>query len=296
MTTQLSITENLIRWGNNRSEIRSLILTGSRAIKGKSDELSDYDIAVFLNDAFPFTLNDDWLSEISKLWVCVHEKIDWQDDVILTRLVIFELGVKIDFAFYPIKVLKALASSALPDEFAAGYQILVDKDEIAAAMDAPSEGCYRQDPPNQNEFQRIIEEFWFEVYHVAKYLARGDLWSAKFRDAGIKQEFLLQMIRWHAQAKHDWAYTTHTQGKRIQEWVDNETWNELQQCFGHLKEKDSWHALKQIMALFRRLSHETARLLGFSYPLELDDNISYLAKSYEDFEKIQPNNTLYEDL
>lgn len=221
-------------------------------------------------------LNDDWLSEIGKPSVCVHEKIDWQEDVIPTRLVIFESGVKIDFSFYPTKVLKALARNTLPDEFAAGYQVLVDKDGVASAMPPPSDSCYQQSPPSQNEFQRIIEEFWFEAYHVTKYLVRGDLWSVKFRDNGLKQEFLLQMIRWHAQAKHEWKYTTHTQGKRIQEWVDGETWNELQQCFGNFKENDNWHALKHTMALFRRLSHKTAKMLDFEYLGALEQRMTLL--------------------
>ncbi len=279
MSPKSLITEKLIAWGKRNAEIRSLILTGSRAIEGKSDELSDYDIAVFLDDNTPFTLNDAWLEEIGKPWVCVHEQISWKKDIIPTRLVIFEPGVKIDFAFYPIKVLKILASKPLPDEFAAGYYVLVDKDGIASTMNPPSDNCYQQSPPSQEEFLRIIEEFWFEVYHVAKYLARSDLWSVKFRDHGIKQEFLLQMIRWHEQAKHQWNYSTHSQGKRMQDWVAGETWSRLQVCYACFDPKDCWQALNQTMKLFRDLSTETAALLKFSYPQDLDDSISTFAKS-----------------
>lgn len=208
-------------------------------IENKSDELSDYDIAIFTNNNFPFTSNEHWLSEIGTPWVCVHEKINWKEDVIPTRLVILEPGIKIDFAFYPTKVLEELTCNSLPDEFASGYQVLIDKDKLTSKMDAPSNDCYQESSPTQKEFVRIIEEFWFEVYHVAKYLARGDLWSAKFRDASIKQEFLLQMIRWHVQAIHGWKYTTHSQGKHMQEWVDGSVWKSLHSCFSHFEAKDS---------------------------------------------------------
>lgn len=271
--------EKLIAWGKRNTEIRSLVLTGSRAIEGKSDDLSDYDVAVFLNDNTPFTSNDAWLLEIGQPWVCVHERISWKEGNIPTRLVIFEPGVKIDFAFYPIKVLNILACNPLPDEFAAGYQVLVDKDAMASTMDPPSDNCYQQDPPSEKEFRRVIEEFWFEVYHVAKYLARGDLWSVKFRDHGIKQEFLLQMIRWHEQAKHQWNFSTHSQGKRMQDWVTEETWGQLHECFAHFEPADCWYALNQTIKLFRNLSMQTAALLKFSYPQDLDDSISSFARS-----------------
>jgi len=281
MNRQSLITEKLVAWGKRNAEIRSLIVTGSRAVEGKSDEFSDYDIAVFLDDNTPFTSNDEWIEEVGQPWVCVHEKISWKEEFVPTRLVIFEPGVKIDFAFYSIKVLKELASNPLPDEFAAGYHVLLDKDGIASTMDPPSDNCYKQNPPTQKEFQRIIEEFWFEVYHVVKYLARSDLWSVKFRDHGIKQEFLLQMIRWHEQAKHQWNYSTHSQGKRAQDWVAEETWSRLQVCFARFDPEDCWLALNQTMKLFRDLSMQMAALLKFSYPQDLDDNITAFAKQVE---------------
>jgi len=39
--------EKIINWANSKDEIRALILSGSLTAKGKKDELSDYDIAVF---------------------------------------------------------------------------------------------------------------------------------------------------------------------------------------------------------------------------------------------------------
>ncbi|MBD3231473.1 hypothetical protein GF322_02305 [Candidatus Dependentiae bacterium] len=64
------------------------------------------------------------------------------------------------------------------------------------------------------EFYECIDDFWFEVYHVAIYLARQDLWLAKFRDNDIKR-FLLKMIEWNEGSKHNWNYETNSLGKRM---------------------------------------------------------------------------------
>ena len=47
--------------------------------------------------------------------------------------------------------------------------------------------------PAESEFRRVVEEFWLEAYHVAKYLARDELWLAKERDWATKR-FLATMI------------------------------------------------------------------------------------------------------
>jgi aminoglycoside 6-adenylyltransferase len=271
--------EALIDWGNSHSEIRALLLTGSRAIDGRSDAFSDYDLAVFLKDDTEFLSSNDWLEELGSPWVCVHETIEWKGTVLPTRLVIFDPGEKVDFAFYPTWVLEDFAQKPLPDAFAAGYHILVDKDTHAAKMDEPSNDCYQESPPTEKEFLRIIEEFWFELWHVAKYLARADLWSADFRMTGIKQEFLLPMIRWHTQAKHDWEYATHSQGKRMQEWVDSEIWNAVSRCLPGFGGAGYPKAVTCTMELFRRLAKESAERLGYSYPQQIDDRISLFIAS-----------------
>ena len=273
--------EKLKEWATAEDNIRGLILTGSRAIKGKFDKLSDYDVKIFTNNSSIYTKSDSWLSKIGNSLICVHEKLLWYKETIQTRLVIFEGGVKVDFSFYPIEALTSLTKGSLPEEYNAGYHVIIDKDKVCKQLPKPSFNSYKQKPPTEKEFHRVINEFWFEAYHVAKYLARGDLWSVKFRDNGLKQEFLLQMIRWNEQAKHQWDYSTHSQGKRMQEWVGEETWDSLQKCFAHYSSSDSWSALNKTLSLFRHLSKETASLLKYSYPNNLDKNISSLIQKYK---------------
>ncbi len=259
-----------------------MILSGSRTQNKEHDDLADYDLSVFTDDSDKYESSDEWLSEIGNVWVCVHETLSWKNGTIPTRLVIFEKGTKVDFVFYPLAALALLDKGPLPNDYANGYQVLLDKDECLISIPKPTFDGFKEEPPLESEFQRIVREFWFEVYHVAKYLARGDLWSAKFRDNGLKQEFLLRMICWHEQAKHNWDYTTHSQGKRMHEWANRNTWNELHESFSHFDAEDSWRCLDATTALFRRISKETASLLNFSYPVGVDTNISTYLKSLKE--------------
>src|SRR5947207_7748866 len=56
--------QKFIRWGENSEPVRAMILSGSLAAKGGTDDLSDYDIAIFGNN-FSFIATDEWLKSIS---------------------------------------------------------------------------------------------------------------------------------------------------------------------------------------------------------------------------------------
>ena len=122
-------------WAEAEEAIRAAILIGSRAVDGECDRLSDYDISLFTTQTAPYLKNDEWLSLIKKHWICVHEKSLWKNKEIPTRLVIFEGGTKVDFAFYPMETLTELSNgSKLPDDYDAGYRVLLDKDDLTKTM------------------------------------------------------------------------------------------------------------------------------------------------------------------
>jgi aminoglycoside 6-adenylyltransferase len=138
---------------------------------------------------------------------------------------------------------------------------LLDKETLTASMPkATHKECPGKKPPEQ-EFQRIINEFWFEAYHVAIYLRREDLWSVKFRSAAM-HGFLLTVIEWESQARNGWNQKTPPIGKWMVSWVDADTWKALQGVFAHFEVKDSWGALSHTLTLFRRLSADLSRQPG----------------------------------
>ncbi|MDE3046301.1 MAG: aminoglycoside 6-adenylyltransferase, partial [Verrucomicrobiota bacterium] len=118
--------------------------------------------------------------------------------------------------------------------------------------------------PSEQEFQRVINEFWFEVHHVAKYLKREDLWSVKFRSGSIYDNFLLKMIEWNEQAKRNWESQLPPLGKRMRSWVDADTWKALHQIFAHFDSSDSRRGLLHLIELFRKIATDTAKRLGYT--------------------------------
>jgi aminoglycoside 6-adenylyltransferase len=135
------------------------------------DELADYDVNMFITDPEPYAQDDHWISAIADVWVYMPEKVTHHRQVFATRLVIYQAGVKVDFILYATDVLREFArSDPFPEHYDLGYRVLLDKDRVAAAMPASSLQAFRRGKPTETTFLECVHEFWFEAYHVAKYL------------------------------------------------------------------------------------------------------------------------------
>lgn len=167
----------IINWAQNEPAVRSILLTGSRAGKDqKTDTFSDYDIAFFVTDLEKFTSEDSWFSKFGTVLVHIPEISHFTDYLIPTRLVIYDNGVGVDISLWKASILEELvANKMLPFACDTGYQVLLDKDELAQKL-VPAPGKRTMQPkPTQEEFLSAIQVFFFEAFNCAKYLARGDL-------------------------------------------------------------------------------------------------------------------------
>lgn len=264
--------EKLVEWGKQEDAVRALILLGSRAGQQPADVLSDYDLSVFCDADEPYTGSDSWLTQFGNVWVCVKEKVVYEGKTFPSRLVIFEGGVKVDFSFLSIDVLDEIAQNcSLPDDYLLGYKILLDKDHRTSGM-VPPQYELEAIKPSEQEFQEVVKEFWFEIYHIGVYLKRGDLWSVKFR-SWAAHSFLLRMLEWHAEAENDWHSSVPPIGKRMRSWVNEELWQDLHGVFAHFDADDSWKALFSTMELFRRITADTAQALRFNSMEDLSRNM-----------------------
>ena len=249
-------------------------MTGSTT-QGTSDIVSDIDIAVFGDVSEVDIKTNEWFGSIGRYWVCLPLTTD---EGYPTRLVIFDNGIKVDFSFWPLYELEKLQNNKiLPDIYERGYKVLLDKDDLTLSI-KPSSG-QTTDKLNINEkiFIALIEEYWFEIWHVAKYLYRNDLWIAKWRDWGTK-EMLLKIIEWYQKCKKGDYYDTRYMGVKMGKWADEEVWKQLFNCFGHFEADDSWKALFSSAKLFSRLAREIANIKGYTYPIDLESNILKFCK------------------
>ena len=265
-------------WMQSETGIRLALLTGSHVDGSNVDHLSDYDIALFCRDPAEFALDEEFLEKISPVLVSIPESLVFDGRRFPTRLVIFSNGEKIDFSFFSMGYLSLFCGEQLPDTFDLGYEVLLDKDYLSGSITKPKHKAFREVPPSEEEFHALLKEFWFEVYHVAKYLFREDLWSAQSRFSGIHHQILIKMICWHASSQHQWDYVTHINGKNLHKWASNAILNELSEAFPHFSLADSWKSLSKAAALFRSLSHELAKDLGYRCLWDLEQYmISFVA-------------------
>jgi aminoglycoside 6-adenylyltransferase len=265
-----AILKNILSWASAQEAVHALLLVGSRALPEPADELADFDLQVYTADHKPYTQDDAWLADIGRLLIVLPESYEDRGYHIPTRLAIYEGGVRVDFAFYPLALLKPSIGS---DALDMGYRVLLDKDGTTSDQRRPAFQNYLQTPPTEAEFIALVEEFWFEAYHVAKYLWRDELWLAKFRDWNCKT-LLLRMIEWRAQARANWDLNTWFLGKKLRQWAGDDVWRALDGAFGAFRQAAGWAALLATMALFRRLAQETAAQLGYGYPQQADDHIA----------------------
>ncbi|PIP22723.1 MAG: hypothetical protein COX37_02480 [Candidatus Nealsonbacteria bacterium CG23_combo_of_CG06-09_8_20_14_all_39_17] len=268
----------IIDWTNKEDDIRATIMVGSLAGKNKTDNLSDFDISLFVRSSKKYISNAEWMSSIGNVLVYEPAELIYEDKKYPTRLIIFEDGLKVDFAFYSINVLKNLTKlKKLPLDYNLGYKVLTDKDNLTTKLPKPTYQYPKSRKPNQNEFFLLVNVFFFELYQVAKYLCRNDLWHAKLRD-WLTKESLLKIIEWHEKSKHGWDYDTYCHGKKMQSWVSPKVWESLPGAFGHFEKEDGRKALLLSANLFSVLAKSTAKNLGYIYPTETDRKMIKLIK------------------
>lgn len=262
----------VVDWANDRSDIVSLIMTGSRARPdGVVDAYSDYDLEIFTTDPERYTASSEWMTEMGDVWVFLATE---SRRGCPTRLVIFEGGKKVDFSIIPDSTLEdAVAAQESSELYQQGYRVLIDKNGLGSRLPPPSYSPPARRPPTEEEFRATVEEFWFEAWHIPKYLQRNDLWVVKFRDWTMKQ-LLFRMLEWHAIAANEHDLDLAQIGTRMKDWTRPDVWKCLHEAFGRFDSADSRRALIATVSLFRDVAVETAARLGYTYPRHVDDAIS----------------------
>lgn len=253
----------LIDWVSGRDDVRVVIRTGSRARRdGSADALSDHDIELYTTNPGRYAGTDLWLRDLGIVAVNIELAGPYSNPA---HLVFFTDGTKADFQIVPMSVLTELVDSGLDTLHQRGYQVLLDRDGLAAALPVPTGSAPTGRFPDRPTFVALCKEFWFEAAHIPRYLARGETWAARVRDWRTK-ELLGAMIEWHAIAKYGLAHDVWHSGARMRSWADPEVW---QQVTGILSLTDPLEDARQTADLFSRLSHQVAERFGLPDPTEI---------------------------
>ena len=278
----------LIAWATDRDEIRTMLLTSTRAVPGATvDALSDFDVILVVRDVVPFVTDRRWVDAFGEVLVAYWDPFDADQDTDrgvdrdhCGNVVQYADGQKIDFTLWPVSHLLALLErDALPDELDAGFRILLDKDGAAADLRPPTYTAYRPVPPDEATFQTAVNDFFSDVPYVAKCLRRGDLLPAKWAlDHDMKHVYLLPMLEWWVGCHEGWSRPVGSLGKGLQHRLPPDIWRELAASYAGGGLDENVEALFRTVALYRRVAIDVAMRLGYVYPIELDDRVTSFAR------------------
>ena len=278
-----TVIEQLKRWGDSQTLIRAMVLTSSRAIPHASMDLfSDYDVILVTRSIEPFYEDRTWLEVFGPVLAVYRDPLIDENGLTRSAYVVqYENSLKIDFSLWPVELLQRVTNSEqLPTEFDAGYQVLVDKDDLTTGLKPPTYSGYIPSPPTETRYMDLLEGFFLDTTYVAKFLWRDDLVAAKhILDHSLKQEHLRPMLEWHAEIAHKWSLKPGPYGRGMKQYLREDLWAELESTYTGPGLEENWEALFRTIELMKRVAVEVGKHLGFTYPARLEQRtLDYLRK------------------
>lgn len=229
-TDESDVLARIARWAHGQEPVRLVLLSSSRANpRATVDLLSDYDIALFVVDPEHFVQDDAWVRGFGSPLLRVRDSEEKSGLHILNDMVLYDDGTKIDYSLWPAAFAAHIATAArLPDDFDSGYRVLLDKDGLAVDWPAPTHQAYIPQRPAAQEFQSLIEEFWFVTTYVARNLWRDKFLAARvIFDHESKYLILRRFLEWRIEIDHDWSVQPGFFGRELAQYLDQPTWAAL---------------------------------------------------------------------
>jgi len=214
-------------------------------------------------------MNDEWLSFFGDVVIKWPLKpMSTFDKNWITRLVLFDNGVRIDFQITSKKSIEASA-------YDSGFKVLVDKQGLTKSLDEPTFSKYIIKKPTRDEYEALVNGFFWDVIYIVKYLWRDEVYFAKYMfESVIRFEHLCKIIEWYIGSQNDWLISTGMYGRFFKHYLDPETWAELEATFADANIENNWVALFKLINIFRKLAKYVAGKLGYEYPDELNNRIT----------------------
>jgi len=278
------VLRRLVRWAEGREAVRALLLTSSRANPvAHVDILSDYDVLLVVEDVRPFFKDRSWLHDFGRVLVAYWDPLERDPEYGIERtgnVTHYADGLHIDFRLWQIPLMRRVAqASVLPSGLDDGYTVLLDKDLLCAGMRPPTYRAYIPTRPTEEAFRTWIQEFFSDVPYVAKCLCRDELLPARWcLDCDMKHVYLLRMLEWRMERDHGWSVPTGNLGKGLKNRLPGVIWSQLERTYVGAEIDDNWEALFATMALFRQVASEVADDLGYTYPHDLDKQVTAYAR------------------
>lgn len=274
---EAAVLARVVRWAEDQPLIRTVILESSRAVDhAPLDRFSDYDILLVVSDIRPFAESNDWQRFFGEPLVRFGDPVDVLGIETYMRMVVYRDHTKIDFALWPVELLRRVVEQQISTDFLdRGYRVLLDKDGLAARLPAPTRTAHIPPKPIEQAYLALIEEFWWESTYVAKNLWRDDLVFARYNlDVVMRSELLLPLLEWRIELDHGWTWKPGIVGRGLKRALPPDLWSAFERTYVGPGIEENWEALFAMTALFRRAAIAVGQALGYTYPQELDDDVT----------------------
>ena len=263
-------------WAREIENIRVVILTSTRTNPNASvDALSDYDIELFVRDLDPFLEGDEWLAAFGDVMAREPYR-PFLNETVVWRLVLFRDAPRIDFAIQLVEELeKEVNAPTLDASYDIGYDVLVDKDGMAKGLKPPTYTAYRTAPPTESEYEELVHTFWFNITYVAKGLYRDEVFFAKqMLDGLLHHHYLKTALAWYIGMQNNWKTNPGAFGRWFKKQLDPQIWSDVEATFAGVDFEENWKAMFRIAEIFGRLTSEVGANLGYTYPIEVDRDVT----------------------
>ncbi|OCA68102.1 aminoglycoside adenylyltransferase [Chryseobacterium artocarpi] len=278
--------EQIIQWAENNPDIRAVLLTSSLVNPyAPVDNFSDLDVELVFNSRAPYEINNEWLKLFGEPISMIEENDTVFDGKHAMKMVLYKDHVKVDFKLYQVSDFsEEIQNEILPEDWDVGYKVLVDKDHLTKDLKSPTYQSIMIHQPSEEEFQQLLNDFWWDTTYVAKCLKRGDIFYAKFMSENVlRTDYLVPLIEWHIASNHNWNHiTTNKHGRLFKKYLSENLWNRVEATFSGSNIEENWTALFAFADLVHELGNNLARKLSFTYPEKHEQDIrNYLIEVKE---------------
>jgi aminoglycoside 6-adenylyltransferase len=207
-TDEAEVISRILGWAGTQDRIRAVLLTSTRASgRAPIDILSDYDVILVVSDTRPYAKSAEWTHGFGKPLHTVRDSERLFGQRQFNCMVLYDDGTKIDYSIWPTGLVERMrVRGRLTDELDLGYRVLLDKDNLMRDLPPSTYTAHIPTKPSPQEFQALVEEFWFCATYVAKYLWRNEFVPVKvILDHEIKHLILGRLLQWRIEIDNDWS-------------------------------------------------------------------------------------------
>jgi len=273
MRTKHEMMELILNVAKKDDRIRAVAMNGSRTNPNAPvDPFQDYDIVYLVSEMNSFLQDPRWVDVFGeRIIMQTPENMSLFPPTLgdrFTYLMLFTDGNRIDLMLIPVAEKDIYCQE---DKLTV---VLLDKDHSLPEVLPPTDEDYWVQRPSAEFFADCCNEFWWVSTYVAKGLWRKEILYAQDHLQKIMGPMLLKMLEWQVGIQTDFSVSTGKNGKYLQKYMTEESWNELLSTYADGSYEDVWRALSAMTQLFRKNALFVAAHFGYEYPHQDDQRVS----------------------